>query len=89
MKDSLPTINTNFEYHSMDSEKTERMLTGPPARRARPLAFGALTVALLYFLWTTNFHQLFMGCGMELQTTGSKPAADVVSVSDHKLIPLE
>ncbi|APA13106.1 hypothetical protein sscle_10g078760 [Sclerotinia sclerotiorum 1980 UF-70] len=89
MKDSLPTINTNFEYQSMDNEKTERMLTGPPPRRARPLVFGALTVALFYFLWTANFHQLFMGCGMKLQSTEMKPVTDVVSISDHKLVPLE
>ncbi|KAF7903353.1 uncharacterized protein EAF01_006402 [Botrytis porri] len=89
MKDSLPTINTNFEYHSMGNEKTERMLTGPPARRARPLAFGALTVALLYLLWTANIHQLFMGCGMQPQPVGANHAKDVVSVSDHKPIPLE
>lgn len=89
MKDSLPTINTNFEYHSMDNEKAERMLTGPPARRARPLAFGALTVALLYFLWTANVHQLFMDCGMQAQPAGTNHAKDIVSVSDHKPIPLE
>ena len=89
MKDSLPTINTDFAYHSMDNEKTERMLTGPPARRARPLAFGALTVALLYFFWTTNVHQLLMGCGMQPQPVGLNNAKDVASVSDHKPIPLE
>ncbi|ESZ97718.1 hypothetical protein SBOR_1905 [Sclerotinia borealis F-4128] len=89
MKDSLLTINTNIGYHSMDNEKTERMFTGPPARRARPLAFGFLTVALLYLLWTMNLHQLLMRCGMEPQSTGMKPTVDVISVSDHKPIPLE
>ncbi|KAI9649828.1 hypothetical protein NHQ30_002410 [Ciborinia camelliae] len=79
MKGSLPTINTNFE----DNEK---MLTGPPARRARPLAFGALALGLIYFLWTMNFHQ-FMGCGMGAQYTGLQQNA--VVVSDHKPIPLE
>lgn len=87
MKDSLPIINPDFDFHVMENEKTEKtMLTGPPARRARPLALGLLTGALLYLLWSTSFHHIFTRCGMELQ---SATAADVVSLSDNKPIPLE
>ncbi|QSZ30237.1 hypothetical protein DSL72_004759 [Monilinia vaccinii-corymbosi] len=88
MKDSLPTIHTDFKKHyGMDSEKKpERMLTAPaPTRRARPIAFGFLAAMLLYCLWTMHFHPLLMRCGMETQA----PRTDVVSASDHKTIPLE
>lgn len=86
MKDSLSMINTDLENNGMDNEKrTERMLTGPPARKARPIAFGFLAAMLLYCLWTTHFHALLMEYGAETRPCMS----DLVSVSDHKTIPLE
>lgn len=69
----------------MSSEKEDIMLIRP-ARRARPLVLGFLTVALLYFAWSPL--SSFIAAG-PLGATFGMPCIATTVADKGALVPLE
>jgi hypothetical protein len=70
----------------MDQEKGDNML-GRPTRRARPLALGFITVALLYFAWTPITSVISM---LPSPTAfGRMPCVSTHPASTREPVPLE
>jgi hypothetical protein len=85
---AMPTSTHDVKHPGMDQEKGDRMLITPArSRRIRPLVFGFITVAFLYFAWTPITSVLLL-----LPSTsklGGMPCTSTLLSSTKVPVPLE